>query len=36
MKNNEFVGPVYKESEAFILANFYEKEHSINFIYWKK
>ena len=25
MKNNKFVGPVYKESEAFILANFYEK-----------
>ena len=25
MKNKKFIGPVYKESEAFILANFYEK-----------
>ena len=33
MKNNKFVGPVYKESEAFILANFYEKStHSILYI----
>ena len=25
MNNKKFIGPVYKESEAFILANFYEK-----------
>ena len=31
MKNNKFVGPVYKESEAFILANFYEK--NTNFVF---
>ena len=27
MKNNKFVGPVCKESEAFILANFYKKNN---------
>ena len=33
MKNKKIVGPVYKESEAFILANFYEKnDQSIIYI----
>ena len=27
MKNKKFVGPVYKESEAFILADFYKKNN---------
>ena len=27
MKNKKIVGPVYKESEAFILANFYKKNN---------
>ena len=26
MKNKRFIGPVYKESEAFILSNFYKKK----------
>ena len=27
MKNKRFIGPVYKESEAFILANLYKKNN---------
>ena len=33
MKNKKFIGPVYKESEAFILSNFYENnDESILYI----